>query len=186
MNEITNHSELTVEKVKEGTYKRDRMLMWAAYIIAPLALIAFFSILKMTFFALILVPVYPFLLTKVIKPATFIYVDKEEKMDISGGKLTLSTILGKRKQKIHLKMRIGSFDAIVPYNRDEEYRKQCDAFEADKRVECVSTMSHPDVYCAYGTNDYDEKIICFFEVTTKGLRVLKFLNKNTVITEVSR
>ncbi|MBE6572929.1 MAG: hypothetical protein E7652_00880 [Ruminococcaceae bacterium] len=184
MNEITNHAELTVEKKLEGDYKKARRLMWAAYIVIPVAFIILFSILKMTFFALIIVPVYPFLLSKVIIPATYIYVDREEKMSIAGGMLTLSTIYGKRKQKILVKMRISSFDAIVPYN--DEYKAQCDAFEADKRYEAVSTMSNPEIYCAYGTNDYEEKIICFFEVTNKALRVMKFLNKNTVVTQVSR
>lgn len=186
MNEITNHSELTVEKKLEGEYKRDRYLMYAAYALGFAIIMGILFAMGAGLLGLIVVPAYPFLLSKLIIPATFYLVQREEKMDISGGKLTLSTIYGKRKQKILLKMRIGNFDAIVPYNRDEEYRKQCDAYEADIRIECVSTMTHPDIYCAYGTNDYEEKVICFFEVTTKGLRVLKFLNKNTVITEVSR
>lgn len=184
MNEITNHAELTVQKKLEGTYKKERIAMYIAYGLGLVVLLALLASIGMLLLGLIIVPVYPFLLSKVIIPATFYLVDREEKMDVSGGTLTLSTIYGKRKQKILVKMKVSSFDAIVPYN--DEYKAQCDAFQADKRFEAVSTMTNPEIYCAYGTNDYEEKVICFFEVTNKALRVMKFLNKNTVVTEVSR
>ena len=184
MNEITNHAELTVQKKLEGRYKKERFAMYAAYGIALILVLAILAKMGLLLLGLIVVPVYPFLLSKVIIPATFHLVDREEKMDISGGTLTLSTIYGKKKQKILVKMKVSSFDAIVPYN--DEYKKECDAFAADKRFEAVSSMSSPEIYCAYGTNDYEEKVICFFEVTNKALRVMKFLNKNTVVTQVSR
>ncbi len=183
MNEITNHAELTVEKKVEGTYKRDRNLMKLAYIAA---LIIVMAILEFNFFAILLIPLYPFLLTKLIIPATWYIVDIEEKMDISGGTLTLMHVYGKRKHKELCKVRVSAFDAIAPYR--DEYKVAADKFAetADKRIECVSSMSHPDVYCAYGTNDFDEKIVVYFEVTEKALKVMKFLNKNTVIVPVSR
>lgn len=185
MNEITNHAELTVERAVEGQYKKQRTAMKFAYwVIFPALFVIILSVLVDFLLALIAFCVYPMLHSKVVKPSTYHLVDQEQKMDISGGTLTLSTIYGKKKQKILVKMRVCNFDAIVPYK--DEYKAECDAFVADRRYECVSTMSHPDVYCAYGTNDYEERIICFFEATTKGLRVLKFLNKNTVVTEVSR
>ena len=184
MNEITNHAELTVQKKIEGKYKKERFAMYGVYVLILVVFMLILYFMDLMLLALIVLPVYPFLLSKVIIPATFYLVDKEEKMDISGGTLTLSTILGKKKQKILVKMKVSSFDAIVPYN--DEYKAQCDAFEYDKRFEAVSTMSNPEIYCAYGTNDYEERVICFFEVTNKAIRVMKFLNKNTVITEVSR
>lgn len=186
MNEITNHAELTVEKKVEGVYRRNRLLMKIAYIVAPILLLILFALVDMTLMGIILVcALYPFILSKIIIPMTFIYVSLEEKMDISGGHITLSTIYGKKKSKEHCKYKVSMFDAIAPYNNDE-YKKAADDFAADKRYEVVSSMSHPDVYYAYGTNEYGEKVILFFEVTNKAIKVMKFLNKKTVVTEVSR
>ena len=185
MNEITNHADLTVEKKLEGKYKRNRILMYVAYVMGFVVIMAILFALGMGLLGLIAVPAYPLLLSKLIIPATFLYVSIEEKMDISGGHLTLSTIYGKRKSKDHCKIKVSSFDAIAPYN-NEEYKKAADEFKYDKRYEAVSSMNHPDVYYAYGTNEFGEKVICFFEVTNKALKVMKFLNKKTVVTEVSR
>ena len=184
MNEITNHAELTVEKKKEGTYKRNRSLMILAYVLGLFVIIGLI-ILNAVF--IILIPLYPVLLTKLIIPLTFWRVDLEEKMDISGGTLTLTEIYGKKKSKDLITIKVSLFDAIVPYNRDPKYKAQCDAYKYDKRYEAVSSMSHEDVYCAYGENEYGEKVICFFEATNRALKVMKFLNKNgTVVEEMSR
>lgn len=186
MNEITNHADLTVEKKVEGAYRRNRLLMKIAYIIAPVVILILFSVAGMLLLGLIMtLALYPFLLTKLVIPMTSPYVNIEEKMDISGGHLTLSTIYGKKKSKDLCKIKVSLFDAIAPYN-NEEYKKAADEFKYDKRYEAVSSMSHPDVYYAYGTNEFGEKVICFFEVTNKALKVMKFLNKKTVVTEVSR
>ena len=186
MNEITNHADLTVEKKVEGAYKRNRMLMKVAYIVAPIVLLILFSVAGMLLLGLIMVlALYPFLLSKLIIPLTSPLVNIEQKMDISGGNLTLTTIYGKKKSKDLCKIKVSSFDAIAPYNNDE-YKADADAFKYDKRYEAVSSMKHPDVYYAYGTNEFGEKVICFFEVTNKALKVMRFLNKKTVVTEVSR
>lgn len=186
MNEITNHADLTVEKKVEGAYKRNRLLMKIAYIVAPILLLVLFSLADMLLLGLIMVlALYPFLLSKLIIPATSHLVNIEEKMDISGGNLTLTTIYGKKKSKDLCKIKVSLFDAIAPYN-NEEYKKAADEFKYDKRYAAVSSMDHPDVYYAYGTNEFDEKVICFFEVTNKALKVMKFLNKKTVVVEVSR
>ncbi len=184
MNEITNHAELTVEKKLEGAYRRNRILMYAAYVMGFVLIMVVLFACGLGLLGLIAVPAYPIVLTKVIIPATFHFVSIEEKMDVSGGHLTLSTIYGKKKSKDLCKIKVSSFDVIAPYKDD--YKKDADAFKYDKRYEAVSSMKHPDVYFAYGTNEFGEKVICFFEVTNKALKVMKFLNKKTVVTEVSR
>ena len=60
MNEITNHADLTVEKKVEGAYKRNRMLMKVAYIVAPIVLLILFSVAGMLLLGLIMVlALYP-------------------------------------------------------------------------------------------------------------------------------
>ena len=80
MNEISNYAMYAMDKKVEGEYKKKRQVMIAIYILIPIAVIVLFSILAaigpdLTFFAIILIPVYPFLLTKLIKPLTWKWVD---------------------------------------------------------------------------------------------------------------
>lgn len=184
MNEITNHAELTVELKKEGKYLRNRWLMISAYIFGFILILGILFALNLGLLGLIMVPAYPFLLSKLIVPITFCYVDIEKKMDISGGNLTLSTIYGKRKKVDNIVVKVSQLDAIMPYR--DEYKKIADEYDATLRYEAVSSMSHPDVYFAYYTNEKGEKVILFFEVVNKALKVLKFLNSKTVVVEVSR
>ena len=193
MNEITNHAELTVEKKLEGKYLLNRILMIAAYIAVPILMFFLFALLEdyagLTgggYIAVFFIPIWAFLCPKLVVPLTFPYVDIEEKMDVSGGNLTLTRIYGKRKSVNYIKVKVADLDAIVPY-REEEYKKQIKEFGTpDRVIECVSSMDHPDVYCAYYTDEKGKKIVMYFEAVEKALKVFKFLNNKTVVVPVSR
>lgn len=190
MNEITNHAELTVEKKKEGKYLVKRILNLSLSVVIPLVLFIITAVISenggpdLVMLAILFIPVWVFLYPKVFKPLTFIYVDIEEKMDISGGTLTLSKIMGKRKNKDYIAVKCSELEAIKPYR--DEYRKEADEYNADIRIECVSSMKHKDVYYAYYTNEAGKKVLMFFEMTEKAIKVMKFLNSKTVVAEVSR
>ena len=191
MNEITNHAELTVEKKREGAYLVKRILMHAFYIGVPVFLFVVFAIISDVFhgpdlvmLSILFIPIWIFICPKVIKPLTFMYVDIEEKMDVSGGTLTLSRILGKRKEVPYISVKVSDLEAINPYR--DEYKKEADEYKADKRIECVSSMKDEDVYYAYYTDEEGKKVIMFFQGTEKALRVLKFLNSKTVVVSTSR
>lgn len=195
MNEITNHAELTVEKKKEGKYLLKRILMNASYWALPILLILITSIISeieingergpdFVMLAILFIPVWIFLCPKLVRPLTFIYVDIEEKMDISGGTLTLSKIMGKRKKKDYIAVKVSELEVIKPYR--DEYRQEADTYNADVRIECVASMKGADVYFAYYTNEEGKNVLMFFEATEKALRVMKFLNSKTVVAEVSR
>lgn len=191
MNEITNHAELTVEKKKEGVYLFKRILMHAFYWGLPVILFIIFALISDVFngpdlvmVSILFIPIWIFVCPKVVKPLTFIYVDIEEKMDISGGTLTLSKIQGKRKEIPYISVTVSELEAIKPYRG--EYKEEADKYKADRRIECVATMKGEDVYYAYYTNAEGKKIIMFFEATEKALRVMKFLNSKTVVVETSR
>ncbi len=192
MNEITNHAELTVERKKEGVYLLKRILMYVLYVSVPILIFLFFAILEeinpkmngMAFIGIFFIPIWIFLLPKVVKPLTFKYVDIEEKMDISGGTLTLSKILGKRKEVTYLSVKVSELDVINPYRG--EYKAEADGYKADRVVRCVASMKGEDVYYAYFTDENGKKNLLFFEGTEKALRVMKFLNNKTVVVETSR
>ena len=190
MNEITNHAELTVVKKKEGKH----LVMWllnnAISVFVPLAVFIITAVIEetggpaLTALGIFFIPIWCFLYPKLIRPLTVIYVDIEEKMDISGGTLTLSRIMGRRKKKDYIAVKAADLEAVKPYRDD--YRKEADEYKADIRIQCVSTMKHKDVYFAYYTNEAGKKVLMFFEMTEKAISVMKFLNSKTVVAEVSR
>lgn len=193
MNEITNHAELTVEKKLEGKYLLNRILMISAYIAVPVLVFFLFAFLEDNagltgggYISVFFIPIWAFLCPKVVLPFTYLYVDIEEKMDVSGGNLTLTRIYGKRKPVEYIKVKVADLDAIIPY-REEASKKQIAAFGTpDRVIECVSSMSHPDVYCAYYTDEKGKKVVMYFEAVEKALKVFKFLNSKTVVVPVSR
>ena len=192
MNEITNHAELTVERKKEGGYLVKRILMHTAYISLPILIFLFFALLEevnpkmngMAFIGIFFIPIWIFLCPKVVKPLTFKYVDIEEKMDISGGTLTLSRIYGKRKEVPYISVKVADLEAIKPYRG--EYKAEADAYKANRRIQCVASMKGNDVYYAYYTDQTGKNVILFFEGTEKALKVMKFLNSKTVVVETLR
>ena len=192
MNEITNHAELTVERKKEGWYLVRRILMIFAYISLPIIIFLIFALLEdaneklngIAFIGIFFIPIWVFLCPKVVKPLTFKYVDIEEKMDISGGTLTLSKILGKRKEIPYISVKVSDLEVINPYR--DEYKAEADNYPADRRIQCVASMKDNDVYYAYFTDENGKKTLLFFEGTEKALKVMKFLNSNTVVVETSR
>ena len=213
MNEITNHAELTVERKKEGAYKRDRTLMMLTYwLFLPIVIIAVLIPFQFQAFLFVIIPVYPFLISKVIKPATWYLVDQEYRMDISGGTLSLyqifgkNTEVGKRDSMRLAEVKVSQLEAIAPYNggserfgeegtgiSDEEKarykelaRKEIAAYDPEVSIEAVSTMSHPDVYYVLFVDENERKTVAYFEATDKALKVCKFLNNKTVVVPVSR
>ncbi|MBQ7160968.1 MAG: hypothetical protein IJR90_04610 [Clostridia bacterium] len=192
MNEITNHAELTVERKKEGVYLLKRILMIGAYVTLPIVIFLIFAVLEdfneklngIAFIGIFFIPIWIFLLPKVVKPLTFKYVDIEEKMDVSGGTLTLSKILGKRKEIPYISVKVADLEAINPYR--DEYKKEADEYAADRTIKCVASMKGPDVYYAYFTDENGKKTLLFFEGTEKALKVMKFLNGKTVVVETAR
>ena len=123
---------------------------------------------------------------KVVKPLTFKYVDIEEKMDISGGTLTLSRILGKRNEVPYISVKVSDLEVIAPYR--DEYKKAADDYEktADRVVRCVNSMKDEDVYYGCFTDENGKKILLYFLATEKSLKVMKFLNDRTVVVDVKR
>ena len=194
MNEITNHAELTIERKREGVYLLKRILMHLAYWSLPVVIFLIFAIMEefnnnligIAFIGIFFIPIWIFVCPKVVKPITFIYVDIEEKMDISGGTLTLSKILGKRKEVPYTAVKVSDLEVIAPYR--DEYKADAVNYEktADVVVRCVNSMKDPDVYYAYYTDEEGKKNLLYFIATEKALKVMKFLNEKTVVVDVKR
>lgn len=185
-NEMTNYAEFTVEKKIEGAYRWMRIGMWLAYFLVPAILMIIMFALGLGAIALIVfIPLYfPFLLPKIIYPATFRYVDIEYEYIIVSGDLSVSYIYGNRSRKEWLPpTSISSMTHIAPYR--DEYKAEADSEDIVNRYEAVSTRDHPDNYYAVFNNAKGEKCMVMFQVTAKVIKLLTFHNKKTITAEVS-
>lgn len=192
MNEISNYAMFAVEKKVEGEYKRHRQLMILFYILFPFIAILFFSILAMigpdlTFFAIILIPLYVIMLPKLIKPLTWRWVDITYRYEISMGNFTVATIYGQGDESYawkNFETKVNTLQRIEPYT--EQAKKELEKEKFEKEYIATSSLSHPDTYFATFVDENERYCIVYFEATEKVLKVLKFLNKNTVVTKVSK
>lgn len=185
-NEMANFAEYTVEKKVEGSYRWKRIGMWLSYFLVPAILMIIMFALGLGAIALIVfIPLYfPFLLPKIIYPATFRYVDIEYEYTIISGDLTISYIFGRRSRKEWLApTSISSMQRIAPYRN--EYKAEADSDDIVNRYEAVATKNHPDNYYALFDNEKGEKCMVMFQATTKVIKLLAFHNKKTIVAEVS-
>ena len=192
MNEISNYAMYAVEKKVEGEYKRNRMLMVLLYILFPVLLLLFFGIIALfgidlSFFGILFIPIYVFLLPKVIKPLTWRWVDITYRYEISMGNFTVATIYGEGDESYawkNFEVKVRDLLRIEPYT--EEMKKELSKEKFEKVYEATSSMSNPDTYFATFYDENERYCVVYFEVTEKVLKVLKFLNKNTVVKQVSK
>lgn len=181
MNETTNFAEYTVEKKCEGTYRLKRILLKIALWLPLFLLSAIFIVLNIPVWV-ILVPVYPLIWMKILKPVFYPYVYIEYEYTIASGSMRFAEVLGKCKRREKLDILISDMETIAPYN--EQYRAAADASDIVNRYEFVSTMKAPEIYFATFEED-GEKSVVFFQPTNKALGLLRFHNRAAVVTKVS-
>lgn len=185
-NEIANFAEFTVDRKIEGTYRLMRIGMWVSYFAVPLLLMALMFAFGMGAIALIIfIPLYfPFLLPKIIYPATFRYVDIEYEYTIVAGDLSVSYIFGRKSRKEWLApVSISGMSTIAPYR--DEYKAAANDPDIVNRYEAVAYKDHPDNYYAIFHNAKGDKCMVMFQATNKVLKLMAFHNRKTVITTLS-
>ena len=181
MNETTNYAEYTVEKKCEGTYRLKRILLKIGLWV-PLVLLSVIFILLNIPVWVILIPVYPLIWMKILKPVFYPYVYIEYEYTVASGSLRFAEVLGKCRRRERLDLTVSSLSAIAPYSG--EYKAAADAKDIAHRYEFVSTMNAPEIYYALFEED-GEKSVVFFQPTNKALGLMHFLNRATVVTRVS-
>ena len=183
MDSGNNYAEYTVEKKCEGAYKMQRLgmklLLWM-----PLFLLGLLGqiISRTPVVWVILIPVYPLIWLKVLKPAFYPYVYIEYEYSIVGGEMRFAKILGKCKRKELFSEKIGDMRAIAPYQ--DSYKAAADNPGIKHRYELVSSMKADEIYYAIFDKD-EEPCVVFFQPTNKVLSLLHFHNRLTVVKTVS-
>ena len=185
-NEMANFAEFTVEKKVEGAYRWKRIGMWLSYFIVPFLLMALMFAFGLGAIALIIfIPLYfPFILPKLVYPATFRYVDIEYEYTVVAGDISVFYIFGRKSRKEWLPpTSISGMSYIAPYR--DEYKAEADKTDIVHRYEAVATKNHPDNYYAIFNNAKGEKCLLMFQATNKVLKLFAFHNRKTVVTVVS-
>ena len=180
MEESQNFAEYTVEKKLEGSYRLKRALLKIALWL-PLPLICLVFILLSIPIWVILIPVYPLIWIKILKPCFYPYVYIEYEYQVVSGEMRFAEILGRCKRRETVTVRISDMSVIAPYR--DEYKAKADAPDIEKRYFAVSSMSAPEIYVGIFEND-GVKSAVFFEPTNKVLGLLRFHNRLTVVEKV--
>ncbi len=189
-NEMANFDELSVDKRVEGKYKFHRTLMKLGYIFIPLALIVLmFAIGWGAFALLVFIPLfYCWAFTKFVIPYTWRYVNISYTYTVKSGKFSMSKIMsGKGTKKVKEEfapVSISDMTVIAPYNG--EYKDAADASDIVNRYETCSFLNHPDNYYFIWNNEKGEKSVCIFQATNNTIKIMKFHNRDTVVTEVQK
>lgn len=189
-NEMINFEEFIVEKKVEGLYKFKRILMTLAYIFIPLIFIIFLCAVSLAAVALLIfVPLfYAWAFRKFVIPLTWRYVNIQYEYVIRSGDLVVNTLyISAAKKRVQMfKQQISQMDAIAPYNG--EYRAAADdpsIEKANRHIACAF-LDHPDnYYCTWKDRD-GKKHVCIFQATNNAVNIMKFHNRNTVVTEVQK
>lgn len=175
MNE--NHEfDYTVAKRAEGTYLLKRILLIIAYVLFG----------AVYFFGLAAAHLYPLmafvvLLEWILIFFTWRYVSIEYRYETASGGIRFYEVLGGKKKKLLFEKRIKDFSTISPYT-DEARAALADADLVERHL-CV--RSEKDLTdCFYAIYDMDgSKGIVMFEATEAALKIMRFYNQNTVVTQ---
>ena len=183
MDENKNYAEYTVEKKYEGTYKLQRIglkiLLWMPMLVIGLI---FQIVMRSPVIWVLLIPIYPIVWLKILKPAFYPYVYIEYEYSIVAGEMRFAKILGKCRRKELFALKIGDMTAIAPYR--DSYKAAADNPHIKHRYELVSSMNAKEIYYAIFEKD-EEPCVVFFQQTNKVLALMRFHNHLTVMENVS-
>jgi hypothetical protein len=113
---------------------------------------------------------------------TWPFVSVDYEYSFVSGSMTLTKIMAGRKRKKVLELRIKELHTIAPYEGD--YIRQAEAFKPERSYDFVSSMQSPDLYFALFETADGRRGIIYFEATKAALKILRYYNTETVITDV--
>ena len=174
--EANHEFDYTVNKKVEGKYLVARILMILCYVVFG----------TVYFFGMALAHLYPLmafiiLLEWILIFFTWRYVSVEYRYETVSGGIKFFTVYGGKKKKLLLEKRIKDFTDIAPYN--SEARSLLAQMGVTVKYSCVRSAKN-DVDCFYALYETEKgKEAIVFEATHASLKILRFYNPNTVITE---
>ena len=172
-----NQFDYTVTKKVEGKYKTNRILMIIGYVI--FAAVYFFGLAAIHMYPLMALIIF---FEWMLIFFTWRYVSIEYKYETVSGNIKFYNVYGGKKKKLVLDMRIKDFKSIVPLNEENKKRIEEQSFE--KTYSFVrSDRDDTDKYYATFDDSNGDKCIVYFEATQAALKIFKFYNSSTQITD---
>ena len=176
MNELQEF-DYCISKKPEGKYRLCRILMVLGYVAFALAF--FFGLYAMHLYQFI---AFIVLVEWIVVFFTWRYVSIEYRYEMLSGRIKFFIIYGGRTKKLVLDARIKDYETIAPCDAATQTELEKQSFESVYRF--ISTeRSYEDRYYAIFKNDSGNDCIVYFEATQKALKILKFYNMNTVVTD---
>lgn len=176
MEEGVNYAEYTVAQKAEGKNLRKRVLFIIGYVLFGLGIPGFFLFGPIKIWPIgAIMPI----LTFIVVGLTWRYCDLEHKYEVANAKFKVSEIFGRKKEELLFENLVSGFSVIAPMT--DEYKDQYE--KADEILDYRGSKTSPDSYFARLEKDGKSTVI-YFEAINKMLKVMKFYNKATVVTEV--
>ena len=173
-----NMYEYVVSPAKQPIWRLKRTLAIIGYVIYAGTVFGIGAYTRLLLPVMALVP----LSTWILIFFTWRYVAVEYEYSFVSGTMTLSKILGGRARKKVLDIRIKELHTIAPY--DGDYIKKAEEFQPEKSYDFVSSMQSPDVYYALFETPEGRRGIIYFEATKAALKILRYYNSDTVLSDV--
>lgn len=168
-----NSITYTVEKKVEGKYALHRVLYILGVVLASVALCAACIYVKLLVY---FTPVM-FMLCVIIFKYLFIYFQIEYRYTIEHGVFTMEKVFGGKKCKNYYQIKLSDADMIVPFS-DVAVTKGDTVYDS-----CVSLKNPTQDLYAIITKNGERKSIAYFEATKKTLKIMRYHNQNTVLSD---
>ncbi len=176
--ESVNYAEYTVERKAEGENLKKRLLFVALYVVVAAVVVILIGVTQ-GIGAVWLTVIVPMFIALVWFTQRLVREDR--KYEILNAKLRISALNASGKGKVVSDNLVSSYAVIAPMN--EEYKNIWSA--ADVTEDWRGSSKSPDSYFALLEKDGKNTAV-LFEVTNKMLKSMKFYNKATVVTDVTR
>ena len=170
-----NTYEYGAEQKSEGKWKTLRVLMVLGYAFLVLAYFVLLYIIRLIpLFAI--TPIWLWILCHF----TWKYTKPDYRYFIEKGSLSFYVYYGKKSKKEKTRFAVSSAQAIAPKDTLlDKIRK----FSPAHVYSAVPSLKSTDVYCALYTDKNGEKCALYFVATQSALKLLRFYNSKTVVSD---
>ena len=176
-----NTYEYAATQKSEGKWKTRRILLLLAYVL--FTAVYFVVIFVSKFIPLgALIPVFLWILVFL----TWRYVKPDYKYVIEKGTLTFYVAYGNNKKKKTLKpqmkFKVSTAEAIAPR---AEIEAMANALAGIKTYSAIPSVNAADQYGALYKDETGSYCVFYFVATSQGLKLLRFYNSKTVVTQTA-
>ena len=173
-----NTYEYAAEQKSEGKFKVIKILVFLGYLLFAAAYALVFAAILMIPQVIALLPIFMWMLVFF----TWKYTKPDYRYTIERGNMTFTVVYGKKKKgkKPACSFKVSSAAAIAPKSQLEE---EILSLRPKRTYNAVPSAKSSDVFAALFENGKGERCVFYFVATKDCLKLLRFLNSKTVITE---